>query len=251
MRLMHSTAFFLAMQTVNFRYFPLRPGDKVLDLGCGAGRHTLAAWLEPGVYAVGADLSEQDLHTARDKQSEFPGGEEERKRLLLCQTDALRLPFPDASFHRVICSEVLEHLPDFRSALQEIRRVLKPGGLFCASVPRYGPERLCWALRREYTQTPGGHVRIFRAQELRSYIEALGFHCYRRHWAHALHSPYWWLQCLLWHRREHSWLVQAWHRLLVWDLMQRPLVTRALEALLNPLIGKSTVLYFRREGRTA
>jgi len=234
------------MQTVKFRYFPLHPGDKVLDLGCGEGRHAIAAWQETSTYVVGIDRSEKDLRVARDKRSSFPGGREDEKRLLLCQADALCLPFPDASFHRVICSEVLEHLPDFRSALAEIYRVLKPGGLFCASVPRYGPERLCWMLSGEYAQMPGGHLRIFRSRELCSYIEGLGFRCYRHHWAHALHSPYWWLQCLLWSQREHSWLVRTYHQFLVWDLMQRPLFTRVLEALLNPFIGKSTVLYFQR-----
>ncbi len=45
------------MQTVDFRHFTLSPGDRVLDLGCGEGRHVLSAYLEPGVVAVGVDLS--------------------------------------------------------------------------------------------------------------------------------------------------------------------------------------------------
>ncbi len=236
------------MQTVRYRHFSLRSGDKILDLGCGEGRHAIAAWQEAGTYIVGMDRSEKDLRTAQSKQANFSRDENDAKRMLWCQANALCLPFPDASFHRIICSEVLEHLPDFRSALVEIRRVLKPDGLFCASVPRYGPERLCWMLSREYAEVPGGHVRIFRIRDLRNYIEALGFQCYRHHWAHALHSPYWWLQCLLWPHREYSRLVRVYHRFLVWDLMKRPLFTRVLETLLNPFIGKSTVLYFRRQG---
>jgi hypothetical protein len=123
---------------------------------------------------------------------------------------------------------------------------LKPGGVLAASVPRAWPERICWWLSDAYHANEGGHVRIFSARELERDIESRGFRRYARHGAHALHAPYWWLQCLLWERRAESRLVAAYHRLLVWDLMQRPALTRALEWLLNPVLGKSVVMYFRK-----
>ena len=101
----------------------------------------------------------------------------------LVQANALQLPFADDSFDKVICSEVLEHIPDYQSALRDIERVLKPGGLFCASVPRRWPEKICWALSEGYYSVPGGHLRIFRGNELRREIEVLGFKFYHRHWA--------------------------------------------------------------------
>jgi ubiquinone/menaquinone biosynthesis C-methylase UbiE len=114
------------MQTVDFRYFPLHQGERVLDLGCGEGRHVISAYVLGEVHAVGVDLSRKDLSTAQARFAEFEEAGNEHKQLDLAEASALALPFPDASFDKVICSEVLEHIPDYRAALQEIRRVLKP-----------------------------------------------------------------------------------------------------------------------------
>ena len=235
------------MQTVDYRHLPLRPGDRLLDLGCGEGRHVIFAYAQTPVHAVGVDLDFDELLATSEKFRDWEQPWHPQRSFSLAAATALCLPFADDSFDRVICSEVLEHIPDYRAALAEIRRVLRPGGLLCTSVPRRWPERVCWALSEDYHRVPGGHVRIFRDAELCEQIEQLGFRCYRRHWAHALHSPYWWLQCLLWSRRERSRLLRLYHRLLVWDLMARPWLTRTLERLLNPLLGKSVVRYFRCE----
>ena len=66
------------------------------------------------------------------------------------------------------------------------------------------------------------------------------------HWAHGLHSPYWWLQCLFWEKRDNSSLIKLYHKFLVWDLMKKPIFTRALEFVLQPFIGKSLVMYFKK-----
>lgn len=237
------------MQTVDFDFLPLRPGDRVLDLGCGEGRHSVGAWLQGKVQAIGLDLSLPDLQTARKRGAEFTP-EADGRSLAFIQGSALALPFPDASFDRVICSEVLEHIPDYRAVLGEIRRVLRPGGLLCVSVPRAWPERICWALSRDYHQVPGGHLRIFDIDTLHGEIRQEGFIGYHRHGAHALHSPYWWLCCLFWRSRERNPLVRLYHRMLVWDLLKAPRLTRTLERWLNPLLGKSVVLYYR-EGSEA
>lgn len=235
------------MKTVDYLRFGLQPGDVVLDLGCGEGRHVVAAYAEHEVTVIGVDLGEQDLRTAQERIGPFDEPGNERKQWLFMRANGLQLPFADHSFDKVICSEVLEHVPDYQGMLAEIRRVLKPGGTFCASVPRFWPEWLCWALSDEYHADEGGHIRIFSARRLRGQIESLGFHFYGRHWAHALHAPFWWLRCLMWERQEKSWLIRAYHRLLVWDLMERPWLTRAIEWCLNPFMGKSVVLYFRKE----
>ena len=234
------------MQTVDFQHLPLSAGDRVLDLGCGEGRHVLSAYLEADVHSVGVDLSLDDLRATQQKFSEYADPDNPAKSFTLASANALSLPFADHSFDVVICSEVLEHIPDYRAALAEIERVLKPGGLLCASVPRTWPERICWFFSAAYHQVPGGHLRIFRARALRNQIEQFGFSNYHQHWAHALHAPYWWLQCAFWRTRESNYLVQQYHRLLVWDLMEAPWLTRGLEKLLNPLMGKSVVMYFRK-----
>jgi len=231
------------MQTVDFARLPLRAGQRLLDIGCGEGRHALAASLLDGLEVLAVDLNADDLATGRDKACDFLGTSPGPH--WLCAS-ALRLPFADDSVDHIICSEVLEHLPDYRSALRELQRVLRPGGHLCVSVPRDWPEQLCWNLQPAYQTTPGGHVRIFREPVLRRAIEDRGFLLYHRHSAHALHAPFWWLKCLLWEQGEH-WLTRQYHRLLVWDLLTAPRLTRWLERILNPVLGKSIVLYFRRE----
>mgnify|MGYP000037495575 FL=1 len=231
------------MLTGDFEQLPLAPGDRLLDLGCGEGRHALTAYLKPGVEVYGVDLSAEDLGTARGRIDHMADYQPEGAVQFL-RGDALHLPFADATFDRVICSEVLEHIPNYLAVLAEINRVLKPGGKLCVSVPRAWPEYLCWRLSWDYHNTPGGHIRIFDGTHLRREIERLGFDHYHSHGAHALHVPYWWLKCLFWGQDPEHWLVQQYHRLLVWDLLEAPQLTRALERLLNPWMGKSIVQYY-------
>ena len=67
------------------------------------------------------------------------------------------------------------------------------------------------------------------------------------HFAHSIHTPYWWFKCLTGPDRTDVRLVNLYHRLLVWDMMKHPPVTRFLDRLLNPVLGKSLVMYFRKK----
>lgn len=239
------------MLTVRPDRLGLAPGVRVLDLGCGEGRHLHAFRGFAGVNAVGLDRDTPSLIKARSGLDLVPDG---GGLAGVIEGDAYRLPFDDASFEVVVCSEVLEHLHDYPAALAEMDRVLAPGGRLAVTVPRAWPERLCWVLAPGpggYADQPGGHVRIFQEARLRAAIAARAFRFRGRHFAHALHAPYWWLKTAFWARREdHPW-VRAYHRLLVWDLMQRPWATRALERLLDPVMGKSLVLYFEKPAETS
>ena len=236
----------MAMETINFDDLRLTDGDSILDLGCGEGRHCITAYLLKDVSSVGIDMSARDLGTTRERFREFEDPDNGNKSLTLSVSDGRFLPFADNHFDKVICSEVLEHIPDYLAVLREINRVLKPGGIFGVSVPRFFPEWVCWQLSDEYHEVEGGHIRIFNASHLQEDIESLGFVRYRKHWAHALHVPYWWLKCAFWKEEgeEEANVVRAYHRFLVWDLMKRPWLTRTLEWLLNPIMGKSVVMYF-------
>jgi hypothetical protein len=140
---------------------------------------------------------------------------------------------------------VLEHIHDDRAALSELARVLKPGGTFAATVPSYLPEKINWMLSDEYHApfVPGGHVRIYKASELRQRLTESGLQLESRHRSHGLHSPYWWLRCAVGPARDDQPLVAAYKKLLEWDIMKAPLITRALDTLLSPAIGKSFVQY--------
>lgn len=240
----------MSLTTIDFRRVHLAPGQRVLDLGCGEGRHAITAWLTAPAAVIGVDMSGRDLATAQTRAAEFEAPDEDDRRALgFARADGLKLPFADATFDRVICAEVLEHVPDHHAMLAEIGRVLRPGGVLAVSVPRWFPEWVCWRLSDAYHEVEGGHVRIFRSGELTRAVEGHGLQRFHRHWAHALHVPYWWLRCLFWSRGDQQPLVRAYHRLLVWDLMRRPWLTRTLERVLNPLLGKSVVMYFIRDGR--
>jgi hypothetical protein len=79
--------------------------------------------------------------------------------------------------------------------MRELARVLAPGGLLAVTVPRWGPELVCWALSSAYHEVEGGHVRIYRGSELRRRLAAQGLEPVGAHHAHGLHAPYWWLKC--------------------------------------------------------
>lgn len=239
------------MLTVRLKHLGLKPGDRVLDLGCGEGRHCHGVHMLGGVHVVGLDIDIPSLTKARDGVEMLPERTETDDALTgFLSGSGYALPFADDTFDAVICSEVLEHLHEYKDAIAEIRRVLKPGGVFAATVPHAWPERLCWKLApapNGYPLTPGGHLRIFNDRALAGEIEQAGFKEARkvRHHAHGLHSPYWWLQCLVWETKDTNWFVRQYHKLLVWEIMKRPWLTRALEAVLGPVMGKSVCLYFR------
>ncbi|WP_254527998.1 class I SAM-dependent methyltransferase [Natrinema gelatinilyticum] len=239
------------METIDFDRLTLTPETRVLDVGCGEGRHVHAAALENVAEVVGLDLGPDNLAAAADDYDEYIAGATDVP-VTFCAGDALRLPFEDGAFDVVLCTEVLEHLPDYEVAIDELQRVCAPDGTLAVSVPRAGPERVCWALSDEYHQVEGGHVRIFDRAELRAAIERRGFRRVDGHFAHALHAPYWWLKCLWWDRDQRGdppLPLRIYDRFLEWDVLKSPRPVRLLERALDPLVGKSVVYYFRLEGR--
>jgi SAM-dependent methyltransferase len=235
-----------AMLTVDFTKLGLEEGEHVLDLGCGAGRHTYEA-LRRGATVVALDQNADELRDVEEmvgamaEAGEIKPPDEPVTRV----GDARALPFADGTFDRVIAAEILEHIPDDRTVIAEIARVTRPGGRVAITVPRRWPEQVCWLLSDEYHSVEGGHIRIYRGSALVRAVEAAGLTLVGSHHAHALHAPYWWLKCAVGVDRDHA-VVRAYHRMLVWDMMRRPWLTTSAERALNPVLGKSLVLYFAK-----
>ena len=236
------------MLTANYDILGLRSGDRILDLGCGFGRHAYEA-ARRGAHVIALDAGEDEVNgvagtfAAMVEQGELSS---ETTKVGVVQGDALHLPFADGTFDRVLCSEVLEHIPNDIGAMTELARVLRPGGTMAITIPRFGPELINWALSDEYHMVPGGHVRIYRRSVIESRLESTGLTVTQHHYAHGLHSPYWWLKCLVGTTNDSHWAVKAYHRLLVWDIVKGPKTTRFAEKVLAPLIGKSLIVYLQK-----
>jgi SAM-dependent methyltransferase len=233
--------------SVDYDRLGLRAGERLLDLGCGGGRHAYEA-IRRGARVTALDASEaelKDVSTLMGEMSRADAAGTDGSGAVVC-ADALAIPFRDGSFDRVIAAEVLEHLPGDQVAMAELARVLRPGGSLAVTVPRFGPEAVNWALSQAYHSVEGGHVRIYRRSSLLNRLRRVGLRLRGSHHAHALHSPYWWLRCAVGVDRDQHPLVRAYHRMLVWDIVRAPFLTRSADRLLNPLLGKSLVLYLDR-----
>ena len=155
------------MITIEPDLLEIKGSERVLDAGCGNGRHIWQiAKINPGM-SVAFDLDVPSLQHAgymlgnMDKEKECAGP------WYLVAGSVTSLPFPDHAFDKVICSEVLEHIPQHHEALQELLRVLKPQGDLIISVPRYFPERICWLISPAYHNEEGGHIRIYKKKQLK------------------------------------------------------------------------------------
>lgn len=245
------------MLTVNFDRLGLKAGERVLDMGCGAGRHAFEMYRRGAdVVAFDQDVDElenvRNLFVAMKEAGEVPAGAEADVK----EGDALALPFADGEFDRIVAAEILEHIWNDVDAIKELVRVLRPGGTLAISVPRWLPEVVNWKLSDEYHNAPGGHIRIYTDHELIDKVtkagspndgapgEAMVFT--GKDHAHGLHTPYWWIKCAVGVNNDEHPFAKAYHKLLVWEIMKQPKALQLAGKVLDPMIGKSMVLYFTK-----
>lgn len=143
----------------------VRPGERALDLGCGAGEFT-AALVEAGAVAVGADVAEAALVRARARN---PGVD-----FRIVPFDG-PLPFEDNAFELVWASEVIEHVADTAGWLSEVRRVLAPGGRLLVTSPSHGRLRVAVSGVEAFSEPLGDHLHLYTKRSLQTLLGEFGF----------------------------------------------------------------------------
>jgi len=232
--------------TIDYSLLGIKDGERVLDVGCGEGRHSWEACKTANCLVYALDIEVGGLDKARYMFQDMDKRGESRGRWILIKGDTMSLPFKDATFDKIICSEVLEHIPDDQQSIRELVRVLKDDGIIAISVPTYLPEAICWKLSRDYHDQPGGHIRIYKTSELVAPLRQNNLHLYATRHKHALHSIYWILRCLFGVNKEKALIPSLYYKFLVWDIKTKSKPIRLLEDFLNHFFPKSMVFYAGR-----
>ena len=234
------------MLTIDYDLIGIKDGERVLDVGCGEGRHSWETCKRNDCLICALDLDETNLKKAHYALYLMEQQGETRGKWLLARGNITRLPFKDASFDKVICSEVLEHIPNDLQGIKELVRVLKDDGTLAISVPSYLPETICWKLSGDYHGKPGGHIRIYKASEIISKLQQNNLDIYAVRHKHALHSFYWISRSLFGVNNEKALIPAIYHKFLVWDIHKNSKPVRLLDNFLNKFFSKSLVLYARK-----
>ena len=231
------------MLTFDFNRININPEGTMLDLGCGEGRHIFGLMEKfPDLKCIGLDPHIESLDKAFEGLKFLESISNSKTNFL--SGSAYSLPFSDDSFDLVVCSEVLEHLHDYKDAIKEINRVLKPGGQFLASVPAEFPEKICWLLSEAYQNQPGGHLRIFKKNELIKEVAEHNFSFESSQRFHSIHSAYWWLRCLFWKSQESNLIIKVYKKILERHILKKPFFLDLIDKIFNPILGKSIAFYF-------
>jgi ubiquinone/menaquinone biosynthesis C-methylase UbiE len=184
-------------QSIDPSLLDIGPSDRVIDLGCGTGRHVLELAKRPGIVH-GADISRHDLRAGRYLLEIMRRRNEVRAKVHWLQMAGEQLPFADAAFERVICTETLEHVDDDTVLARELVRVMKPGGILAVSVPDEFSEKIFWRLSKNYRTHAGGHVRVYQRNRIVALLREAGLTPYAVRYRHSLETVYWLSHIAFW-----------------------------------------------------
>jgi len=235
------------MITIEPDLLGIKDGDMTLDAGCGNGRHSWEVYNKNHSSVVAFDI---DTVCVKKNKYMLDSLKEQKKitgNYHLLIANVTRLPFKAGSFDKIICSEVLEHIPDDKIAVEELIRVLSKDGALGISVPHHFAESICWKLSRDYYGFPGGHIRNYKTRQLLDLVDTAGLSVYIIRHKHALHSFYWMLRCAFGVKKEKAPIPSLYNRFLEWDLRTNHKAFRWLEGLLNHLCPKSVAVYAKKK----
>ena len=236
-------------QAIDPRQLDLKPDSRLLDVGCGTGRHILELSRYEGTF-VGLDMADEDLKKMRYLLALAAQEGRLVAEVHIVKGEGVRLPFEDNEFDQVICTETLEHVDDDEAMLRDLIRVLRPGGVLVVSVPDEYSERLLWRLSSRYRTAPGGHVRIYRRSQIKGLLKAHGAEPYSVQYRHSLESVRWLVHSVIDKEWGEPGRITSGIRWLLDTPSHRN--WRALawaDAAFSKVLPKSIVLYGRKNGR--
>ena len=233
-------------QSIDPALLDIRATDRVIDLGCGTGRHVLSLSKQPGIIH-GADISRHDLRIARYLLEIMRRRNEVRAKVHWLQMAGERLPFADGAFDRVICTETLEHVDDDSVLARELVRVLKPGGILAVSVPDEYSEKIFWKLSKNYRTHAGGHVRIYERERIVALLREAGLRPYAVRYRHALETMYWLSHIAFWSDwGKQGPITRVFRQALDSTRARQSKIVTLLDDIGNRILPKSIVVYSRK-----
>lgn len=236
------------MITIEPDLLGVRQGDVTLDAGCGNGRHSWEICGKNHSSVIAFDIDAVSVKKNKYMLDSLQQQKQVAGSYHLLVADVTKLPFKTGSFNRVICSEVLEHIPKDGIAVEELVRVLREDGAIGISVPHHFAESICWRLSKDYYGFPGGHIRNYTTRQLLNLVNNAGLSVYAVRNKHALHSFYWIMRCIFGIKKERTLIPSVYNRFLEWDLRTNHKPFRWVESILDRLCPKSIAIYARKNG---
>ena len=179
---------------------PVTPGQTVVDVGCGDGGNA-GFCARHGAHVILVDQDAERLRGAAESVR-ARGGPEPRSVV----TDCNPIPLPEATADIVMCTEVLEHVPDPAALLRELFRLGRPGALYVLTVPDAHFERLIGVTAPdEYFRAPN-HIRIIEREEFAALVTGSGLEIVRQQGLDAYWSFFWVVNYM-----SAGWIHPPWH----------------------------------------